>query len=101
MKGGGGARSGAGRKKTSPTLVTPELAAAKPGESLDPRPTLELVATGQIEVSVLQFKALIALLPYSHTKKGDGGKKDGKREAAKKAASGKFASTKPPVRLVR
>ena len=55
---------------------------------------------GHMEVSVLQFKALIALLPYTHTKKGDGGKKDEKREAAEKAASGKFASTKPPIRLV-
>ena len=59
------------------------------------------MAMGHMEVSVLQFKALIALLPYTHTKKGDGGKKDEKREAAKNAGAGRYASSKPPVRLVR
>ncbi|MGJ7497474.1 hypothetical protein ACSFA8_20700 [Variovorax sp. RT4R15] len=70
------------------------------GEPLDPRPTLELVALGHMEVSAQQFKALTALLPYVHTKKGDGGKKDAQGDAAKKAGAGKFAAAAPPLKLV-
>lgn len=39
-----------------------------------------------------------ALLPYLHTKKGEGGKKDAKSDAAKKAAA-RFTQPQPP-RLV-
>lgn len=95
----GGARPGAGRKAKEPTYIAPAQAAAVPGEPLDPRPTLELVALGHMEVSPAQMKALLALLPYVHTKKGDGGKKDDVADKAKKAAS-KFAPTPAPLKLV-
>ena len=95
----GGARQGSGPKPAKPTLVAPETAKVVPGEPLDPRPTLELVAMGHMEVSPQQFKALTALLPYVHIKKGDGGKKDEKQDAAKKAGAGKFGASAPP-RLV-
>jgi phage terminase small subunit len=67
---------------------------------LDPRPTLELIALGHMEVSPAQMKALLALLPYVHTKKGDGGVKDERAEKAKKAAGGKFSAAAPPLKLV-
>lgn len=67
----------------------------KPGEPLDPRPTLEQVALGRIEVSPQQFKALVALMPYVHTKKGEGGKKEQKQAQAEKVAS-RFAPVLPP-----
>jgi phage terminase small subunit len=63
--------------------------------AFDPRPTLELVAKGLIEVSVSQQKALTALLPFVHTKKGEGGKKEKRQEDAAKVA-GKFSQAAPP-----
>ena len=96
----GGARQGAGRKKAEPTVIAPEVAKVEGGEPLDPRPTLELVALGHMEVSPLQMKALLALLPYTNTKKGEGGKKDAKGDAAKKAGAGKYAPAAPPKLVV-
>lgn len=97
----GGKRAGAGRKPAAPVLIAPEVAGAAPGAPLDPRPTLELVAMGHMEVSALQMKALLALLPYTNTKKGEGGKKDETAGRAKKAAGGRFAAAPPPLKLVR
>jgi phage terminase small subunit len=95
----GGKREGAGRKRVAAVPIAPEVAKAKPGEPLDPRPTLELVALGHMEVSPSQMKALLALLPYVHVKRGEGGKKDAAVDRAKKAATGRFAPKAPP-RLV-
>ena len=95
----GGRREGAGRKKKPTVPVAPETAQVDPGEPLDPRPTLELVALGHLEVSTQQFKALTALLPYVHTKKGDGGKKEQQQAAAEKVA-GRFAPAAPPKLVV-
>lgn len=95
----GGARPGAGRKKQeqSPSVpIEQDGGAVEEGQTFDPRPTLELVARGLLEVSPQQYKALTALLPYAHTKKGEGGKKDLKAEAAKKVGAGKFAASAPP-----
>jgi len=96
----GGARPGAGRKKIPAIAVSPALAQVTPGEPMDPRPTLELVALGLLEVSPQQLKALTALLPYVHSRKGEGGKKDAKGDAAKKVGAGKFAAAAPPLKLV-
>lgn len=41
-----------------------------------------------------------AMLPYMHAKKGEGGKKDAKKDAAVKALASKFGSMPPPPRLV-
>lgn len=48
-----------------------------------------------------RVRAGIAAAQYQHTKKGDGGKKDEKKDAAEKAGTGKFAPGKPPLRVVR
>ena len=95
----GGARPGAGRKPKPATAIPDEVANVKPGEPFDPRPALEQVALGLLDVSPAQLKALTALLPYVHTKKGEGGKKDQRADAAKKAAGGRFTPAAPP-RLV-
>lgn len=50
-KNSGGARPGAGRKPAKPIEIQPETAKVVDGEPMDPRPTLELVALGHIEVS--------------------------------------------------
>ncbi|KVO11727.1 hypothetical protein WJ73_19450 [Burkholderia ubonensis] len=59
---------------------------------------LKDIALGRIEASGLQVRAAIAAVQYTHTKKGDGGKKEERAGAAKKVAS-KFAPSAPP-RLV-
>lgn len=42
-----------------------------------------------------------ALLPFMHTKKGEGGKADAKEAAAKAAGQGKFGATRPPLSVVK
>ncbi len=61
---------------------------------------LQEVALGFREASPLQVRAAIAAVQYTHTKRGDGGKKEEQADKAKKAASGnRFAAAAPP-RLV-
>lgn len=98
----GGARAGAGRKpkpKQELVPISSELAQSNGGLPFDPRPTLERVALGLLEVTPQQYKALTALLPYVHQKLGEGGKKDQKQDAAKVAAKGRFGAA-PAPRLV-
>lgn len=97
-KNSGGARPGAGRKpkeKPEPVVIPREASKAIDGEPLDPRPALELIALGMLDVPQQQYKALVALLPYVHTKKGDGGKKEEAQQRAEVAAS-KFRRSAPP-----
>ena len=44
----------------------------------------------------LRLDAAKALMPFTHTKLGEGGKKDQKQDAARKAAGGKYGSAEPP-----
>ena len=92
-KGWGGKRKNAGRKPKPPAEIAPEVAKVVHGEPLDPRPTLELIALGHVAVSPQQLKALTALLPYVHAKKGAGA---GKPEAPAKPASGKYGVRQGP-----
>ena len=66
---------------------------------MDPRPTLEQVALGRLEVSPQQLKALTALLPYVHAKKSESGKRDDAADKLKAASKGKFGVRQGP-RLV-
>lgn len=115
----GGARRGAGRKRkepvaapdgaaTSEAAATVSLEAQPHGGALkrttatpvemEERDMLQLlqdVALGRVAATTLQVRAAIAAVQYTHTKKGDGGKKDGQHEAAKKAA-GRFVPAAPP-----
>lgn len=85
----GGARPGAGRKpKPKPEIV--QIPAC------DMLKLLQDVALGRVDASALQVRAAIAAVQYTHTKRGDGGKKDEVADAAKKAASGRFGSGAPP-----
>ena len=121
--GRGGARPGAGRKPKTDAAVkkeaSPRRAAKK--EELEPqahggslkrtkavpveigdRDMLTLmqdIALGRVEATMLQVRAASATLPFLYAKKGEGGKKDEKADAAKKAAS-KFGVPSPPLKLV-
>lgn len=61
---------------------------------------LQDVALGRIDATPNQVRAAIAAVQYTHTKRGDGGKKEEAAEKAKKASAGKFAAAAPPLRLV-
>lgn len=111
----GGARPGAGRK---PKAAADKSANAAVETTLEPQPRggalkrnkavpvevepcdmltlLQRIALGQVDASAGQIRAAIAAVQYTHTKKGDGGKKEEDAEKAKKAGAGKFAPTAPP-----
>lgn len=97
MKGGGGHRAGAGRKKKP---ATPESKTVVVVEGDDTLKLLQDIAFGRIASSALQVRAAIAAVQYTHTKKGDGGIKDGRKAAAGKVSAGRFAPAAPPKLVV-
>lgn len=88
----GGARPGAGRKPTPPVLF--DIPATN-----DPLEFLRLVMVDNAAEIKIRIAAAVALLPYVHAKKVEG-VKDKKQDAAKKAGTGRFGASAPPVRLV-
>ncbi len=102
----GGKRPGAGRKpKARPAESANAPAVAPPAPmAVAPDPAkmnmlefLEAAARGLIDVKPLQVRAAIAAVQYTHTKRGDGGKKDALNDAARKTAgAGKFSAAPPP-----
>lgn len=104
-KNAGGARPGAGRKPKSANTPPPPPPTETEQPQVDPSKLdnlewLEAVRKGLIDAKPIQVRAAIAAVQYTHTKRGDGGKKDEAAEKAKKAAS-KFATVAPPLKLVR
>lgn len=93
MKGGGGARPGAGRKPSpkQPTVVHPHT---------DMLALLKDIAVGRVPATPIQVRAAIAAVQYTHVKRGEGGKKDDQADKAKRAAGGKFSATAAPLKLV-
>jgi hypothetical protein len=61
---------------------------------------LQRVALGLVQASSLQVRAAIAAVQYTHTKRGDGGKKDEAADKAKKVAAGRFAPRVAPKLVV-
>lgn len=49
----------------------------------------------------LRVDAAKALMPFMHQRKGETGKKEDKQTAAEQAASGKYGTSKPPLRSVK
>lgn len=121
----GGARPGAGRKPKNPVEQSANKTAVKASTvetKLEPQPRggalkrqkqvpvaipecdmltlLQEIALGRVDASAGQIRAAIAAVQYTHTKKGDGGKKDDQASKAKKAASGKYAPSAPPKLVV-
>ena len=61
-----------------------------------------LALMNDLEADVkLRADAAKALMPFMHTKLGEGGKKDQQQDAAKRVAGGKFAAAAPPLKLIR
>jgi len=91
----GGARLGSGPKKREPSIAVQALAHE------DPQSFLLGIMSAVENDARLRVYAAKALLPYMYAKKGEGGKKDAQRDAAKQAVSGKFTPSAPPLKLVR
>lgn len=93
------------RRKTS-AEATARAAAAYVAPGLNPIADCDMltmlknVALGRVGATALQVRAAIAAVQYTHTKKGDGGKKEEQASKAQKAATGKFASAPPPKLVV-
>lgn len=88
----GGARVGAGRKKKESTNI--EVPPKENGD--DPRQFLINAMKNCSLDDRLRLDAAKSLMPFMYVKKGEGGKKDEKHEAAKKAGAGKFSPAAPP-----
>ncbi|PKO62393.1 MAG: hypothetical protein CVU24_04265 [Betaproteobacteria bacterium HGW-Betaproteobacteria-18] len=93
----GGARPGAGRK---PKTQEEKLTITTNGAQTPLEFLLSVMNDKKIE-DRLRLDAAKTAAQYCHLKKGDGGLKDEKQAASKKASSGKFGPSSPPVRLVR
>jgi phage terminase small subunit len=92
----GGARPGAGRKpqpqEAKVTIVT--TGRQTPLEFL-----LDVMNDNEVD-DKLRLEAAKTAAQYVHAKKGEGGKKDEKQDAADKARAGKFAPSAPPRLIV-
>ena len=88
MKGGGGARLGAGRKPRQPAVTMPTDATA----------FLTAVMMGEIIPSVQQLHAATTLAKLKASPVG--GKKEQKNEAAAAISTGRFSARPPPLKLV-
>ena len=94
MKGGGGARPGAGRKKKPPVLLAAEPVAVA-GEPDSIRVLRAITNDVSLDLK-LRLDAAKALAPYEAARKGEGGKKEERQGAAKRASIGRYAPAAPP-----
>jgi len=85
--------------ETRPSPENPLPVPLSAGEYEDPMDFLRSVMNNVDYEIDTRKDAAKAMLPYMHQKKGEGGKKDAKTEAAKKAAN-KFAVQQPPKLVV-
>ncbi|MDI6637048.1 terminase small subunit [Pantoea dispersa] len=92
-----------GKKVNTPAVKSePEAEPKTPrpdGEYDDPLEFLKYVMNSRAEDIDTRKDAAKAMLPYLHSKKGEGGKKDAKQAAAKAVAS-KFTGMAPPQLIV-
>jgi len=91
-------------KKVNTPAVKPEPEPApktipEEGQYDDPLEFLKSVMNNRAEDIDTRKDAAKAMLPYLHSKKGEGGKKDAKQAAAKAVAS-KFMGMAPPQLIV-
>lgn len=86
----GGARPNSGPKKRPPAVT----------QAKDALEFLHQVMRGKILPTVVQLDAAKAICRHTLAPPTAGGKKDERAEAAKKAATGRFAAAAPPLKLV-
>lgn len=92
----GGKREGAGRKPKPQEPAPPESLLSEAGSQK--ADALEFLRSVMMDVSLdirQRVDAAKALAPFEHAKKGEGGKKEQKQEAAEKVAK-RFQASAPP-----
>ncbi|MBI3150064.1 MAG: hypothetical protein HYZ17_16290 [Betaproteobacteria bacterium] len=95
----GGKRAGAGRKpKAKATESANQPGVPAPAEN--PLAFLLSVQNNMQAPLKDRIRASVAAAQYLHLKKGDGGIKDDRKDAAKKAGGGKFGPRKAPTLVV-
>lgn len=91
----GGARPGAGRKPKPPE----EKITLPAGDGQTPLEFMLMVMRDPAIEDRIRLDAAKSAAQYVHGKIGEGGKKDERQQAAKRAGAGKFGAAAPP-RLV-
>ena len=94
----GGARPGAGRKKKPENEGKQFLPGSDPEAT--PLDVLQQTMRDPDVPLALRIAAARAAAPFVHQKMGEGGKKEEKSTAAKKAAKGRFSPSAPPKLVV-
>jgi len=91
----GGARAGAGRPRKPPRLLTDTPIHLDPADFL-----MDLMNNASIDLD-LRVTAAKVLMPFTHERAGEVGKKEQQQAEAKKAAVGRYAPSPPPLRVVK
>lgn len=95
---------GKGSKETPPPPAPPAAVPAFDVQAAimhsDPKQFLLVAMNDGAAPAKLRIEAAKALLPFMHERKGEGGKKDARADAAKAAAAGRFGAPPAPPRLV-
>jgi hypothetical protein len=109
----GGYRPGAGRPvgtvTTTRTAKKPAVKQKKvakavvipPVQSKTPREYMLDIVNDETADQARRDRLAIAAAPFVHARAGEGGKKEERAQAAKKASTGKFAPVAAPLRLVK
>jgi phage terminase small subunit len=97
---------GAGKKKRvkkpgKPPGIPADITQAAAAENMTPLAYMLKVMNDAEAAKERRDRMAVAAAPFIHPRKGEGqGKKDEKADRAKAAGSGKFAASKPPLKLV-
>ena len=75
--------------------LIPNLVETVKGETSFEQETLTRVIEARSRATAIQVRAAVAAVQYTHAKKGEGGKKEARQQAAEKIG-GRFAPTAPP-----
>ena len=110
----GGYRPGAGRpvgttkkkpivsakaEKSKPIIAEQEIISTRKGKT--PLEYMLDIVNDETADEARRDRLAIAAAPFVHARAGEGGKKDERQAAAKKAGTGKFAPVAAPLRLVK
>jgi phage terminase small subunit len=83
------------------TKVDPEITANAAAENMTPLDYMLKVMNDPKAEKDRRDKMAIAAAPFIHPRKGEGSAKEDKADRAKKAGEGKFAPSKPPLKVVK
>ena len=104
----GGYRPGAGRPKGTKIKSKPpkggvpaDIVTDAKAENLTPLEYMLKVMRDPNENEDRRARMAIAAAPFCHARKGEGSGKEDKADRASKAASGRYAPAKPPLKIVK